>query len=496
MLGFAYPGEYVFINGWAGRLGKVGRRMVDQAVPGNAGEEQGVRKAVLAGVIGNFVEWYEYGVYGYMAVVIATLFFPEGNQAAALLATYGAFAVSFLIRPLGGTLFGRFGDTVGRRAVLSIAILMMSGATACIGLLPTYATVGFLAPALLVLLRLVQGLAAGGEYVGAVSFVVEYGPAGKRAFYASWVSVSVWGGLLCGAGIAYLLTSAFGEGALEAGIWRVPFLLALPLGLVGLYLRTKVEETPAFRALQEASERTAQDPLLEGRTEAEQHVESAPVKEAFKTQLRPMLVYVGFGITSATGSYLFATYLVTYFQTEAGLSTGNALLANTIALFFLIPLLPLAGLLCDRIGRKPFLLAGCALFVALALPAYAVANQGTLLFAVLASLVLVIPSLFVDTGLTVSIAEMYPTRLRYTASGIAHNVAFGVFGGLSPLIATALVATIGTPLAVGYYMMGLAALSFIVVLFFFRETYRAPLGRSVYTDAQPEEARTMTNVGA
>lgn len=457
-----------------------------QAASGGSVQERGVRKAVLAGVIGNFVEWYEYGVYGYMAVIVATLFFPEGNQAAALMATYAAFAVSFLIRPVGGMLFGRFGDRIGRRAVLSVAILMMSGATASIGLLPTYATIGFFAPLLLVVLRLIQGLAAGGEYVGAVAFVVEYGPSDKRAFYASWVSVSVWGGLLAGAGLAALLTGAFGDAALEAGLWRVPFLLALPLGLVGLYLRIRVEETPAFRALQEASERDAdEDSLLQGRPEVEQHVESAPVREAFRTQLRPMLVYVGFGITSATGSYLFATYLVTYFQTEVGLSAGNALLANTIALLFLVPLLPLAGLLCDRIGRKPFLLAGCALFVLLALPAYAVANQGTLLFAVLASLVLVIPSLFVDTGLTVSIAEMYPTRLRYTASGIAHNIAFGVFGGLSPLIATFLVSVTGTPLAVGYYMMGLAVISFFVVLFFFKETYKATLAHSVYADRPP-----------
>ena len=469
-----------------------------QTAAGDPGVQSGVRKAVLAGVIGNFVEWYEYGVYGYMAVVMSTLFLPEGNETANLLAIYGAFAVSFLVRPIGGMVFGRFGDRIGRRAVLSVAILMMSGATACIGLLPTYATIGFLAPVLLVFLRIVQGFAAGGEYVGAVSFVVEYGPENKRAFYASWVSVSVWGGLLCGAALAAILTSVFGEAALTAGLWRVPFLIALPLGLVGLYLRVKVEETPAFRALQETSERdAAEDPLLEGRTEVEQEVESAPIREAFRTQLRPMLVYVGFGITSATGSYLFATYLVSYFQSDAvGLPAGDAFLANTIALLFLVPLLPIAGWWCDRIGRKPFLLAGCVFFVLLALPAYAVANGGTLLFAVLASLVLVIPSLFIDTGLTVSIAEMYPTRLRYTASAIAHNIAFGVFGGLSPLIATSLVEVTGSDLAVGYYMMGLAVFSFFVVLFFFRETYRAPLGRSVYTDQQPTTTRTTTGVGA
>ena len=433
-------------------------------------EARGARKAVTAGVVGNFVEWYEYGVYGYLASIIATLFFPEGDRAAALLGTYAVFAISFFVRPLGGILFGRFGDKVGRRTVLAFAILLMSGATFLIGVLPTYASIGFAAPILLLILRLTQGLAAGGEYVGAVAFVVEYGPSDKRALYASWISVSVFGGLLAGVGIATLLTSTLGEEAMLAGWWRLPFLIALVLGLIGLYLRVKVEETPEFRNLE----------AREG------EIESAPLTEALKTQRSPMLIYIGFAMTNATGSYLFATYLVTYFQEEVGLSAQSALLANTIALIVLLPLLPLAGILCDRIGRKPMLLAGCALFVVTTLPAYLIANVGTFFTATMASLLLVLPLLFIATGLTVSIAEMWPTRLRYTASGLAHNVGFGYFGGAAPLIATFLVTRTGTPLAVGYYVMALSVISFFVVLFFFRETYKASLARSVYTD-QPAE---------
>ena len=435
-------------------------------------EARGARKAVTAGVVGNFVEWYEYGVYGYLASIIATLFFPEGNRAAALLGTYAVFAIAFFVRPLGGILFGKFGDQLGRRSVLAVAILLMSGATLCIGLLPTYATIGFAAPILLFILRLVQGLAAGGEYVGAVAFVVEYGPRNKRAFYASWISVSVFGGLLAGVGLATLLTTTLGPETMQAWGWRIPFLLALPLGTVGLYLRVKVEETPEFQKLE------AQ----------EQEVESAPIKEALRTQWKPMLIYIGFAVTNATGSYLFATYLVTYFQESVGLSAQSALISNTIALIVLIPLLPFAGILCDRVGRRPMILAGCALFVITTIPAYIVANIGTLFTATMASLILILPILFIATGLTVSIAEMYPTRLRYTASGMAHNIGFGMAGGAAPLVAQFLVNTTGTPLSVGYYVMALSVISFFVVFFFYRETYKASLTHSVYSD-QPAEAK-------
>lgn len=443
---------------------------------------QGAKKAVVGGVVGNFVEWFEYGVYGYLATVIATLFFPPGDRVAALLGTYAVFALSFLIRPLGGVIFGRFGDKIGRRNVLAVAILLMSGATACIGLLPTYATVGFLAPALLLTFRLLQGLAAGGEYVGAVAFVVEYGPENRRAYYASWVTVSVFGGLLCGVGLVTLMTTVLGDAAMEAWAWRVPFLSALVLGFVGLYLRLKIEETPAFRALQEENERALEARRLDDLEESEQHIAASPLKEALATQWKPMLIFIGFAMTNATGSYLFAAYLSTYLQEQVGLSAGDALLANSIALIVLIPLLPLSGLLCDRIGRKPMLLAGCGLFVVLSIPAYRVAEMGGLVSATAASLLLVAPILFISAGLTVSIAEMWPTRLRYSGSAIAYNVGFGLFGGGAPLIATFLVARTGDPLAVGYYVMALSTISFLVVLFFFKETYKASLARSVYDD--------------
>ncbi len=443
---------------------------------------QGVKKAIVGGVVGNFVEWFEYGVYGYLATVIATLFFPPGDRVAALLATYSVLALSAFIRPLGGVIFGRFGDKVGRRNVLAVAILMMSGATAAIGMLPTYATVGFLAPVLLLTCRLVQGLAAGGEYVGAVSFVVEYGPANRRAYYASWVSVSVFAGLLCGVGLVTLMTTVLGDAAMEAWAWRLPFLLALLLGVVGLYLRLQIEETPAFRALQEENERALEARGLDDLGESEQTIAASPLIEAVRTQWKPILIFVGFAMTNATGSYLFAAYLSTYLQEEVGLSASSALLANSIALIVLIPLLPIGGMLCDRIGRKPMLLMACVLFAALSVPAYLIAAQGTLLSAILASVMFVAPLFFMTSGLTISIAEMWPTRLRYSGSAIAYNIGFGFFGGGAPLIATFLVARTGDPLAVGYYVMALATISFFVVLFFFKESYKASLAESVYAN--------------
>lgn len=430
------------------------------------------KKAVVAAMIGNFAEWFDYGIYGYLAPTIATVFFPSQDRTAALLSTYAVFALTFFIRPVGGLVLGRMADRVGRQRVLALTILVMAGATALIGILPSYASVGVLAPCLLVLCRLVQGFAAGGEYAGAVAFVVEYGPKKRRAFYGSFVAVSVFLGLLGGSGTVGILTSVASENALNSWVWRVPFLIALPIGIIGLYVRLKLEETPEFKLVLETTG----------------EVEATPLKEALRSQRRNMSVFFGFAICNAIASYLFGSYLTTYLVEEAGHSKSEALFTNSIATAVLCCALPIGGLMTDKYGRKPMLLCATGLFAIIAVPIFMLAGVGGFATALIAQLLFILVFFFITPPVTVSIAEMFPANVRVTAGAISYNVAFTVFGGTAPFVATALIAVTGSKLAPGFYAVGIAIFAFIVVAFAYRE--RGGEDMELIADSENEPVRT------
>lgn len=436
------------------------------AVVAPAAGVQSRRKALAGGVIGNLVEWYDFGVYGYMAPIMATLFFAPGDRTAALLGAFALFAVSFFTRPLGGFVFGHFGDKVGRRNTLAVCVILMSLATFAVGLLPTYAAVGVAAPALLLICRLVQGFSAGGEYMGAASFVVEYAPENRRGLYAGFLAVSLLGGLLCALGTVTLFTTFLGETAMAAWGWRVPFLLALPLGLVGLYLRLRLEDTPAFREVEEHNA-----------------VSGAPIREALRTQWRPMAIFFGFALVFVVGLYVVLTYMPAYLGEASGIDRGTALLSSAIALLVLTALCPLSGVLADLVGRKPMLLAGCGCFLVLAVPAFLVIGQGGLLWATLGQLLFAVPVFFFVSALPVSLVEMFPTRVRYSSASITYNLAQMIFGGTAPFVATFLVVRSGNVLAPAYYVSGLALVSALVVAFAFKETRRTRLVRGTDVEA-------------
>lgn len=414
--------------------------------------QQAAKKAVVAAMIGNFVEWFDYGIYGYLAPTIASVFFPSEDRTTGLLSTYAVFALTFFIRPVGGLFFGRMADRVGRQRVLALTILLMALATATIGVLPSYAAVGVAGPALLVLCRLVQGFAAGGEYAGAVSFVVEYGPTTKRAFYGSFVAVSVFLGLLGGSGLVGLLSAAVTEDTLNSWVWRIPFLVALPIGAIGLYVRLKLEETPEFKMVLEAGDT---DPV--------------PLRQAVRSQRKNMAVFFSFAICNAIASYLFGSYLTTYLVEEAGHSKSEALFTNSIATAVLCVMLPLGGILTDRYGRKPMLLTAAAVFAVIAVPIFILAGVGGFSTALIAQLMFILVFFFITPPVTVSIAEMFPADVRVTAGAISYNLAFTVFGGTAPFVATALISLTGNKLAPGFYAVGIAVFSLCVVAFAYRE---------------------------
>ena len=285
------------------------------ADPGGGVSKETRRRVVAASFIGNFVEWFDYAVYGYLAVTIAAVFFPESDPQTGLLLTFALFAISFLVRPLGGFVWGHIGDRVGRRTALSLSILIMSGATFCIALIPGYDTIGIWAPILLLIIRVVQGFSASGEYAGASAFLVEYAPANKRGLYAAVVPASTAAGLLLGSLLAGLLTTLLSSEAMQSWGWRLPFLLAAPMGLIGRYIRTKLEDTPVFREL------AAEDQTIK-----------APVFGLFRNHWRLLLKAVGAVLLNAVGFYVILSYMPTYLSSELGLGATESFLATTIAL--------------------------------------------------------------------------------------------------------------------------------------------------------------------
>ncbi|WP_433440375.1 MFS transporter [Nonomuraea sp. CA-141351] len=419
------------------------------------------RKVTLASAIGNFVEWFDSAAYAVMSATIAKLFFPEYDTTAALLATWAIFAGGFVARPLGAAFFGRYGDRLGRNRMLALTILTMSGATFLIGLLPTYASWGMAAPILLFLLRSAQGFSTGGEYTGASAFIVEYAPEGRRARFAAAVPVTVGLASVAGSGVGFLITSTVTAEALQSWGWRIPFLLAAPLGAIGLYLRSRVEDTPVFRSL-------------------EQHdaVEPAPLREAVRRCGRQIATLFGYSITNAVGYYLMSSYMIAYMSEELGYSKAEAQLTNVVSMLAYSVACLFAAAASDRFGRRPMLIVACAGFVLLPLPAFwlmgsslAGAMVGTSLLAMLVSVI--------GTSNVPALVEMFPAKVRASGSAIGYTAAYVLFGGTAPFVATGLVSASGSAVAPAYYVVGIAAVSLIVVVRSFRETRGLPLDRGV-----------------
>ncbi|WP_438502610.1 MFS transporter [Arthrobacter livingstonensis] len=423
-----------------------------------AGVSKGtLRRVVGASFIGNFVEWFDYAVYGYLAVTIAHAFFPEADKQTGLLLTFGLFAVSFFVRPLGGFVWGHIGDRVGRKNALSLSILIMSAATFAIALIPGYTVIGIWAPILLLLVRVVQGFSAAGEYAGASAFLVEYAPANRRGIYAAVVPASTATGLLLGSLIALLLSVSLSPDQMNSWGWRLPFLLAAPMGLIGRYIRTRLEDTPAFLAL-----------------EKEDEAVKAPVTALFREHWRPLLIAVGAVVLNAVGFYVVLSYMPTYLSEVVGLSSSASFLATTVALATYIGFIFLTGLASDRFGRKRVLITASILFVLLTVPAFMLLATGNFLVILLVQILLGAMLTLNDGTLPSFLAELFPTKIRYSGFAVSFNLTNALFGGTALFASTLLIKLSGSDLAPGWYLMGAAVVSLIAVSLA-RETSKAPL---------------------
>jgi MHS family proline/betaine transporter-like MFS transporter len=410
-------------------------------------EKDEMRRVLSSAAIGQFVEWYDFVIYAYSAGIIAKLFFPNSDPTAALLSTFAVYAVGFVMRPLGGFVFGSLGDRLGRRKILSFVILLMGAATVGIGLLPTYAQVGILAPILLVICRLVQGLSAAGETIGSNSFVAEHAPADKRGLYVAFTWSFAVVPPIVGALLILLLTNVLTADNYASWGWRIPFLIGGPLALVGLYIRHKLDESPAFKA-----------------TQAAKRVATSPISEALRSQKRDMAYSFALATFSALGFYTFVGYFVSYLTTTVGLSSNSALISNSIGLVIACLTMIGSGGLSDRFGRKPVLIAGVILSGLACIPAYMIAAQGTLSSAIIGQGMLAISSGLFWGPIGIVIMELFPTRTRFSASAISYNLAYTIFGGTAPFVGTWLVLQTGNKISPAFYMAAVSIVVFFIVL--------------------------------
>ncbi|PPS67926.1 MULTISPECIES: glycine betaine/L-proline transporter ProP [Streptomyces] len=402
-----------------------------------------VKRAVKAAALGNAMEWFDFGVYSYIAVTLGKVFFPSGNPTAQLLSTFGAFAAAFLVRPLGGMIFGPLGDRVGRQKVLAVTMIMMAAGTFAIGLIPSYATIGVGAPILLLVARLVQGFSTGGEYAGASTFIAEYAPDKRRGFLGSWLEFGTLAGYIGGAGLVTIMTALLSADDLTSWGWRIPFLVAGPMGIIGLYLRLRLEETPAFAAEAE---------------KAENNRPKTPLREMVTGQWRALLLCVGLVLVFNVTDYMLLSYMPSYLTGQLHYDETHGLLVVLAVMAVMMIAQPFVGALTDRVGRRPVIATGCAGFLLLSVPALLLIRQGSLLAVALGMGALGMLLVCFTASMPSALPALFPTKVRYGSLSIGFNVSVSLFGGTTPLVVTALIGATGNMMMPAYYMMAAAVI--------------------------------------
>lgn len=412
-----------------------------------------VRRATVAGALGSFVEWYDYGIYGLLATYLAINVMGSADAGSLFLTNVG-FLVSFLARPFGSVICGYLGDKMGRKNLLSTLLLLISGATAAIGLIPSHAAIGIAAPILLILLRILQGFSAGGEVAGAMSFVGEYAPNRSRNFAMSFIAVGSFLALLFGSLLSTGLIVMLGDATMESWAWRIPFLVAVPLGYVGFYIRSRMEDTPHFQALRENN-----------------HVERNPLRAVFtsKKHIQAIIITIFLPALNGPGYYLLFAYMPTYLKTSLGeghnFGSVQALMVTAVGLVAIIIAIPFMALLSDRIGRKPVLALSAIAMAAASYPMFAFIATGQTGLAMAGALVMALAfaghAAVVHTVLT----EIFPTTVRYSAYSIGFSISTIIFGGSAPLIMTELIRTTGNSMVPAWASIITAMLTLTTVLF-------------------------------
>src|SRR5687768_13136219 len=397
-----------------------------------------VRRGVIAGVVGNTLEWYDFALFGFFAAQIGAHFFPASNPTASLLAAYGTFAAGFLMRPIGGALFGWVGDRFGRKQALLWSVLAMALPSFFIGVLPSEATIGLAAPVLLLVCRLLQGLAVGGEYMASSVFLVEGAPPGKRGWMGAWSPFGCFAGTLLGSAAGLIVNSTMSPSAVMAYGWRIPFIIGLAVALGGIVIRRHfVEKVP------------------------HQPPAKSPLGESFRSHWRTILHLILLVAGLSVGFYTTFVYSATWLKQIAGVSAKTAFEINTVAMALCLGVVLAAGALSDRIGRRPVLVGVSGLLMTLSYPLMALMARGEWLGILVGQVVLALLVAAAAGVLSAAMAELAPWRVRCTVLSISYNVGVALLGGTTPLVAAWLVSRSGFELAPAVYLTAAGALSFL-----------------------------------
>jgi MFS family permease len=448
--------------------GNVVENRLNTSISLSANSTKNIWTVIGASSAGTLIEWYDFYIFGSLATIIAKNFFPQTDPTAALLFTLATFATGFVVRPFGAIVFGRIGDLVGRKHAFLVTLLIMGFSTTLIGALPTYEQVGVLAPILLLALRLLQGLALGGEYGGAATYVAEHAPTHRRGFYTSFIQTTATLGLFASLGVILLCRLQLGDTTFTTWGWRIPFLLSLVLVAFSYFVRRKLHESPVFVELKNSGKASKK-----------------PIRDSFcnRANLRLVLIALfaatmGQGVVWYTGQFYALYYMQTVLEIDFVLA--NKIMA--VALLMATPFFVVFGALSDRIGRKPLMMLGCFLALICWIPIYkamavAATQEGgpdatTLTLLIFAQVFFVT---LVYGPIAAFLVEMFPTRIRYTSMSLPYHIGNGVFGGLVPLIGTWAVATFENPLAGLYYPMTITAITLVLGLFLLRDRHLEPL---------------------
>ena len=417
------------------------------------------RKRLVATGIGNFMEWFDFAIYGYFTAIIGSQFFPSGDETAELLAAFALFAVGFASRPVGALILGVMGDRLGRRTVLIITVFGMGIATALIGLTPSYETIGIAAPIAVVVFRLIQGAMVGGEWTSAAAYIGESVPANKRGLYASLITGTAGLAFLVGTFTAVLLQALLDDEALYSWGWRVPFVLSLVMAVVAIYIRRKLEDTPVYLELE--------------RKRAEGTVE----KTSTKLKVRAFIMTLAFAGIFGVSLYYFVTYANNYLTSTVGMPRMESLLATGAAMVLYVIFNPLVGAWSDRVGRKPVLMTGAIGLIVWTLPLFLLMSTSNpyLAFLGLAPFAFFVACSAVMNN--VLLVEVFPASIRSTGSALGYNVAYTLLAGPGPYIAASLVAATGSLISPAYYLIGVVFVAAIVLMLMLKETRHVDITR-------------------
>ena len=426
---------------------------------------RGLPYVIAASSAGTMIEFYDFFLFASLASVLAEQFYPPGNPNVGFVSTLATFAVGLAVRPLGSLLFGRIGDKAGRKTTFLATLLLMGASTAAIGLLPGYEQIGIAAPILLLTFRMLQGLAIGGEYGGAATYVAEHAPEHQRGVYTSFIQAMPTLGLLASTVVVLFTRDAAGDAAFAAWAWRIPFLLSLILVVISYYIRVRLDESPVFVALKAAG-----------------HTSAAPVRDSFSTWERWrvfLIVLFGAAAGQAVLAYASQVYVLLFLQRVLEVPLRTSYVAMAGALLLLLPLFIAFGALSDRVGRKPVMIGGNLLAVLTFYPIYyaisAAASPPRLGMLTLLVFLQMVPLALAYAPFAAYLVETFPARIRYTSVSLPYNLGNGWFGGFLPLIATAIVARTGNIYAWLFYPLAVALLTVVVGSLLATESYRRHL---------------------